>query len=179
MTELGRIYDVRGRIRHRGGPGEPELHVLPGEVAVARAPAVLGTLLGSCVAVTVYDPVTRVGGLCHAMLPGGTAADGPLRYLDRALPFLLEAVADRGGSPGRLVFKAFGGAAVLGEEPTGAWDVGRRNVERLHELLGAWGVSLAGCDLGGRTGRRLRLHLDDGLVFVRAFGRTPLRQEAP
>ncbi len=140
---------------------------MPGEVCTARAPAVVGTLLGSCVAVAVYDPVGRVGGMCHAMLPGASPRHGDLRHLERALPFLFDAIRATGSDPRRWVLKAFGGAAVIDTIRSPGWDVGERNIEKLREILGREGFPLASCDLGGTRGRRLRFHLADGLVFVR------------
>jgi len=142
-----------------------------GECAISRAPhQVLATYaLGSCIALAVYDPVTRVGGLAHYMLPDSTIDTGqrpgqPCVFADIAIPLLLEATARQGADVRRLRAYAAGGARMIGAGPV--FDIGRRNYEALLRELRRAGVPLDGEVVGGAVSRNLRLVISTGKVRV-------------
>ncbi len=145
-----------------------------GEAVVDGPGARLAALgLGSCVGLTAWDPVTRIGGLAHFMLPSGAGAGQPAKYVDTGLPWFLKALADAGGLPRRAQFKAAGGAAMfLGV--SASLEVGRRNVAAVEAAMAAVGLRLTARDLGGAIGRSIELDLQTGRLSVRTIHDTTI-----
>ena len=132
--------------------------------------------LGSCVGITIYDPVARVGGLLHAMLPDSTinaerATDRPHMFVDTGLPALFHAVYALGGSKARLVVKLAGGAEFMDENKV--FKIGSRNVEATVAMLARNGVALTANETGGRESRTLKLDLGTGRLKLETPGRPP------
>jgi chemotaxis protein CheD len=142
-----------------------------GECAISGAPdGVLATYgLGSCIAVAVYDPVARVGGLAHYMLPDSEIASGqrrgqPCAFANLAIPLLFELASRQGAVVRRLRAHAAGGARMIGGGPV--WDIGRRNYAALLRELERAGVPLEGEAVGGSVSRNLRLVIGTGRVRI-------------
>lgn len=130
--------------------------------------------LGSCVAVAIYDPFAKVGGLLHAMLPDSAfgserASERPLMFVDTGLPALFHAVYALGGSKSRLVVKLAGGASVLNESKF--LNVAQRNIEAAKALLARNGVQIHAEDIGGTDIRTVRLELATGIVYLDVAGK--------
>ena len=146
--------------------GSKRLHVVQGEYAVSDDPDVMmGTILGSCVAACVRDPVAGVGGMNHFLLPGdkaGAAAGGPhaLRYGVQSMELLLNALYRLGARRERLEVKLFGGARVI----DGLSDVGQQNALFAERFLQAEGISLMGGSLRGEQARRIQFWPVSGRV---------------
>lgn len=134
----------------------------------------MGTVVGSCVAVCLFDAVAGVGGMNHYLLPeqpeGGRP--DPLRYGRQAIPALLEKVQEAGARLEDLVAKVAGGAHVL-RFPGAMEAIPRANIDVAREELDNAGVRLAGEHVGGEAGRRLwfdggtgslRVELGDGVM---------------
>jgi chemotaxis protein CheD len=144
-----------------------------GQIAVSSdaAEVLVAYGLGSCVGVSAYDPVAHVGGLAHILLPeanGSAAATRePAWHAAAGITNLLKDLAAAGASPGRLVVKLAGGAAVLGEANAAKFRIGERNAEAVTELLKQRGIRPSGTALGGVKGRTVELHLASGKTFVR------------
>lgn len=147
------------------------LYLYAGGLYYGSRHAVVHTVLGSCVAVTLHAPAYETGAICHAMLPtapsGGRAEDP--RYLDAALARLLGCFAEDGIMPGELQVKAFGGADVLvaRQGSSRGATVGSQNIDALHVLLEAHQLSLEASDLGGRCARSLYFDTARGEVLLR------------
>ncbi len=142
---------------------------------VASNPAdVLTTYaLGSCVGITLYDPVTRVGGLLHVMLPDSRFRSparefNPYMFADTGFYALLQEVQQAGAKRQRLVAKMAGGANMLGG--TAIFDIGGRNAEALLGYCRLERIPVAATSLGGTVGRSMELMLSDGTVRVRLLG---------
>ena len=142
------------------------------EMAVSADPgATLVTYaLGSCIGVTVYDPVARVGGLLHFMLPSGSVNDerahrNPHMFADQGVPLLFTAAYALGARKERLVVCAAGGAEIIDDD--GHFKIGARNRTMLRRLFWKNNVLLAADDTGGNTSRTLALRLQDGRVTVK------------
>lgn len=144
------------------------VYLKPGEVYVARKPALVSTVLGSCVAVTMYSACRQFGAICHAMLPDNAGRAEDLRYVDTALRYLYAKVLeyDAGND---LVVKLFGGAQVLdiGERGADRQTVGDQNVMRAEAVLASLGLIIAARDTGGFRGRKLFFCTRSGDVFLR------------
>jgi chemotaxis protein CheD len=147
-------------------PASVYLH--PAQMHVATAPCAIRTLLGSCVAVCVWDQAARVGGAVHYLLPRGRHSHGETgRYGTLAIPALIRAVYALGGSPGVLKAKIFGGARVLhGLSSASGASLGDSNAAVAWEILAAENVPVIGSDLGGDRGRRVLFHVEDGAAWV-------------
>jgi chemotaxis protein CheD len=146
------------------GIGQLAVSSDPNEILVAYG-------LGSCVAVSMVDPVANVVGLVHVLLPesGGKPAEPgqPGRFADAGVDALIDAISAMGGSPARLLVKVAGGASVLGAANAEKFKIGERNAEAIRERLKLRGLSLAASDLGGDRGRTLEVHPSSGKTFVR------------
>ena len=134
----------------------------PGEVVSAAEPSLITTVLGSCVAVTLWDKDRQVGGVNHFVLPRG---GDTTRYGDAAMAELLDGVVARGAHLRSLEAKVFGGAAVL---PVGGQgSVGAANVAFALGELSRRGIPIAGRRTGGERGRLLMFNTETGEAFVR------------
>jgi chemotaxis protein CheD len=160
--------------RAAGAPADDRVvrrtvHLQPGQVFAAAEPAAVVTILGSCVAVCLFDPVARVGGMNHYLLPLSVRRERSARFGNVALALLLEQVLGLGGRKGNLRAKVFGGAGVLdGFQRTGR-SLGHGNVELALRTLEAEDIPVLDGDVGGRRGRRLVFHVDDGSAWVKAL----------
>ena len=141
-----------------------ELHVNPGHVVVVSDGQRIHTLLGSCVAVTVWHPASGQGGMCHAVLPErvGQSSLEPGCFADEAMELLLRA-ASRRVPLARLEYKLFGGGRMLGDESMDV-SVGARNVQYMRRVLAGLGVVPDAEHCGGRGWRKLVFDLSDGRV---------------
>jgi chemotaxis protein CheD len=139
-----------------------------GHLYVSPLPSLVTTILGSCVAVCLWDPVARIGGMNHFMLPYGVGpAAMSLRYAGHAMTALIDRLAEIGTERGRLVAKLFGGACVLAELRLPSQDLGMKNVAAAREHLQREGIAIAAEDVGGNRGRKLIFRTDTGLAYVK------------
>jgi chemotaxis protein CheD len=127
-------------------------HVIQGEQAVSDdVDTTLQTVLGSCVAACLHDPVRGIGGMNHFLLPDdGTGTD--MRYASAAMERLVNELLKNGADRGRLEAKLFGGASIMSNLP----DIGRRNGESALAFLRNEGIPCRSQSLGGRQARRVR-----------------------
>lgn len=149
-----------------------------GEIEVSRnTSAVLACIgLGSCIAVCAYDPVSRVGGMVHIVLPdsGGKMEDALGKYANTAIPLLLQRLADQGGARSRLIVKYTGGAQMaLTLGVTAVFDTGARNLVSVKAALAQEKIFPVASATGGNKGRTVRLYLDTGKVMVKTVGDEP------
>lgn len=149
--------------------------VAVGDCIVAHGPdtSLVTYALGSCLAVSIYDPVARVGGLLHLMLPESGAAAGqvvefPFRYADTGTPLLFRMAYGMGAEKKRLRVSVAGGAAVV--EDHGLFNIGKRNMLALRKILWRAGVLIHAEDVGGNFSRTVRLDLDTGKLWIRSAG---------
>ncbi len=151
------------------------LHVMQGQLRLSESPDdVLVSILGSCVAACVRDPLLRIGGMNHFLLPGKDPRDsGNVRYGARSMEELINALLRRGAERRRLEVWLFGGANVIGAN-TG---IGAANGNFAREFVREEGFILRGTDLGGTRGRRLRFHPHSGATEVSMMETTPIEKK--
>ncbi len=147
-----------------------------GDCKVTSDPAaeLITYALGSCIALAIWDPVARVAGLLHFMLPdsgvdrvnGGR--ESPYRYADTGTPLLFRSAYDRGAEKRRLVVRIAGGAAVF--DDGGIFNIGQRNLAALRRILWKAGVLVQGEEVGGAISRTVRLSNADGRMLIRCPG---------
>lgn len=146
-----------------------------GELCATGDPSVVLAAygLGSCIGVSVYDPVAKVGGLAHVMLPSSrdvTFKASAFRFADLAVPALIEKVQQLGATRKRLICRIAGGAHMLFAGSSDGFKIGERNIEAVGEALLRCGLTPAAKDTGGSRGRTVRLFVDTGRVLVRTVG---------
>jgi chemotaxis protein CheD len=148
----------------------------PGEYYVSSEHVIISTLLGSCVAACLYDPVQKIFGMNHFLLSNRRyAKDMPVcvteagRYGIYAMELLINKMMQRGAQRENLHAKAFGGGSML--QPSEGQDnffcVGNVNTRFIREFLHNEGIPLVKSDLGGSTGRVIHFSYDEFSVYVR------------
>jgi chemotaxis protein CheD len=150
--------------------------ILPGQTHAARSGAVT-TVLGSCVSTCLWDPVERIGGMNHFMLPGDTAhPDSPwgasARFGVYAMEVLINQMIHLGADRRRLVAKVFGGARLLAGFDR--LDVGSKNSEFVLEFLRVEGIRLLAQDLLDVCPRKVHFFIDSGKVQVKRLSLSPI-----
>lgn len=145
-------------------PGQNNINVIQGEFHVSNRPDdVITTILGSCVAACVFDPVRGVGGMNHFLLPGTDPRDRQnIKYGAYAMEKLINALLRKGAQRGALEAKLFGGASVV----RSLSDIGKNNGEFAKSFLQDEGIRLLGGCLGGTQGRRIRFWPHTGRAQV-------------
>ncbi|NWG53515.1 MAG: chemotaxis protein CheD [Hydrogenophilaceae bacterium] len=142
----------------RQAPPEPArtrtVHIVQGEYAISSDPDLMyTTILGSCVAACLRDPIAGVGGMNHFLLPGDKDDRGDaMRYGVHSMELLINGLLQRGAIKSRLEGKLFGGANVV----HGLTDVGAQNARFAVQFLQKEGIALLGDSLGGDRARRIR-----------------------
>jgi chemotaxis protein CheD len=155
-----------------------QLVVGVGEGEVSRDPDVLLVTyaLGSCVAVMLHDPITRVSGLVHFMLPESTMSRErsparPWMFADTGISCLLHATLDQGADKRRLVVLAAGGAQIMNDD--GMFNIGKRNCLALRKALWKFGLVPHAEETGGTLARTVRMEVGTGRVWLQTPGGVP------
>jgi len=138
------------------------LHI--GEVAASKFPVVLGTLLGSCVAVCMFDPVLRAGGMNHILLPSCRVGDTNPRCGVHAMELLINELMKLGGDRRRFIAKAFGGGNVLNGIKMPPIGLGNANFVR--DFLAKERIPLVSERLGGNHAVHVYFWTDTGKATV-------------
>lgn len=146
------------------------------DLKTAKAPDSLTTLgLGSCIGLTLYDPVAKIGGLVHYMLPDSTKLKNNTniaKFGDTGIKELYKQVVAMGANPRRLVAKIAGGAKMF--EVSGlsnVGNVGERNAEQAVIELKALGIPLKASDTGLNYGRTVILDCETGNYLIKSVGK--------
>ena len=152
------------------------IKVAMADLQIAKAPDCLTTLgLGSCIGLTLYDPVIKVGGLVHYMLPDSTKLKNNTniaKFGDTGIRELLKQVLASGANQRRLVAKIAGGACMF--EMSGlssVGNVGARNAEAAKEILKELKIPLVAEDTGLNYGRTVELKCETGEYVIKAVGK--------
>lgn len=141
--------------------------------------------LGSCIAVVLYDPASKAGGMLHFMLPESSldtrkAGQTPYMFADTGVPLLFQHVYALGGRKQNLIVRLAGGAQVMDAE--GVFNIGKRNHLAVKKLLWKEGVFISSEHVGGTLSRTVRMELDGGRMTIREPGapefEVPLRRQA-
>ena len=146
-------------------------------VSASAADVLVAYGLGSCVAICLYDPVARMGGMLHALLPSAPSENGrnptpSPKFVDQGTPLLIEALVGLGAKRSRLSAQLCGGAKVLSAPgfEEGELHIGRRNVLAAESALRNARIPIKAQRTGGRVGRTVRFYIATGQVTVRSLG---------
>ena len=160
--------------------GGDHLNLMPGQMHFGSKAASLRTLLGSCLAVTLWHPTRKLGGMCHFLLPtrqrkAGEPLDG--RYGDEALEAMVALLRASGTEPSDYQAHLYGGADTMPEGSALKFNVGERNIEQGFSLVDRYGFEIQGVDVGEDVPRTVTLTLASGEVDMRrGSGKAPLLQ---
>ncbi len=147
----------------------------PGELYASKRNILIVTVLGSCVSVCLRDPVARIGGMNHFMLPdraeSASLLSEPARYGAHAMEMLINNLLSMGAQRSRLEAKAFGAGRVL----PGMSDVGARNAQFALEYLERERIPVKARDVGGEHARKVYMFVETGRVLVKEI--TQLRND--
>jgi len=142
-----------------------------GEIYVSSGAVQIITVLGSCIAVCLYDSERGLGGMNHYLLPlwnhQGFASP---RYGNVAIEKLISAMEEKGAIRQNMVAKVFGGAQMY-RDSTQSFMIGERNVIVAREMLKQSGIALAASDTGGTDGRKIIFDLTSGKVQMKYLSR--------
>ncbi|MCG3196023.1 MAG: chemotaxis protein CheD [Candidatus Omnitrophica bacterium] len=162
-------------IRERPGASGVSWLVGVGEFSVSDRPkdVLIAHSLGSCLGLSVYDPVLRLGGMAHCMLPLSKqnpmrASERPALYVDTGIQVLLEHLFGLGARKENLVIKAAGCAAILHDN--GMFRIGEKNYAVLRKVLWKNDLLVTSEETGGSAPRTVSLEIKTGRTFVQSGG---------
>ena len=176
---MSREFEHKGLIDipvRADGTREPThiVDISDAKVSDRREDVLVTYSLGSCIGLTLYDPVAGVGGLLHCMLPlsrldEDKAKKNPYMFADTGAAKFLQGVYDKGGKSSRLIAKIAGAAKVLGGKEL--FKIGKRNYTVLRKILWKNNILIDAEDTGGTALRTLYLYMDTGRTFIKSQGR--------
>jgi chemotaxis protein CheD len=132
--------------------------------------------LGSCIAVSLYDPVVKVGGLLHFLLPDASnqtmrGQENPCLSAETGVPDLLNRCIQLGARKRRLLIRAAGGASVVNDG--GFFNIGQKNYLGLQRALSKAGLRIHAEAIGGQVSRSVRIEIGTGRYWVREGNQPP------
>jgi chemotaxis protein CheD len=140
-----------------------------GQIVVVAGEESARAVLGSCVGVTLYDPIEKIGALAHIVLPRADGRPGlPGKFVDTAIPWMIESLQQRGAVRRRLVAKLAGGSKMFAAQ--GPFLIGDQNAEAARSLLKQHKIPLLAEHVAGSQGRRVTLECVSGLLTVEVVG---------
>jgi len=167
MREAHRSTDRLGgepeKMMHTVGISEMVISDRPGDVLVTYS-------LGSCIGLSLYDPVAHIGGLIHCMLPLSKidplkAQSNPQMFTDVGVPLLIQGMLEMGASKKRLIAKLAGAANLLDDKRT--FRIGERNYIVMRKILWRNSILIAAEDTGGTMARTMYLYMATGRTTVK------------
>jgi chemotaxis protein CheD len=145
-----------------------------GELIISRDPSdVLACIgLGSCIAMCIWEPVARVGGVAHMLLPvsrnNAEMMGSPAKYIANGVPNLINRMIKNGAARSNLIVKITGGSRMLnipGEN--NILDIGQRNINEVKAVMKRENIPIIAEDVGGTSGRSVQLFMESGKIVVR------------
>ena len=145
------------------------------DMAISSAPdeVLITYSLGSCIAVVIFDPVAKVGGMLHYMLPESSldpdkAKNNPSMFADTGISLLFRQSYQFGARKENIIVKAVGGAQILDEN--GVFNIGKRNYVAMRKIFWRNNVVVAAEHVGGMVNRTVRLDMESGRVLLKVAG---------
>lgn len=141
--------------------------LFPSTLYVSKEPIEIQTLLGSCIAVCLYDPVLRYGGMNHYMMPlwNGDGLESP-KYGNIAIDMLLDKMVKFGSQKVNIVAKVFGGASQF-DNQNSVLNVGDRNIQVAETMLSKHRIRTVASSIGGSQGRKIVFNSETGQVMMK------------
>jgi chemotaxis protein CheD len=142
------------------------IHV--GQIHIDIAPKSISTVLGSCVAVCLYDTTRGIGGMNHYLLPfwNGNGLQTP-KFGNIAIPKLIETMIEKGAHPNRMKAKIFGGALMNTTDVSNMMMIGEKNIMVARKILQEYSIEIVAEDIGGKNGRKIQFNLEQGKILLK------------
>lgn len=142
------------------------------ERKIAKSPDRLATLgLGSCIGLVLYDPVNKIGGMVHIMLPtapSGSDISNKAKFADTAITDLISSLVKLGANRNRLIAKFAGGAHMFKTAyTTDILNIGKRNIDMCRKVLADLAITIASEDIGGSCGRSIEFCCESNKLQIR------------
>lgn len=158
----------------------PEVYLKPGELYVAFEPAVIKTLLGSCVGICLFSPAKHFGAMCHCMLPYRAQIKrdiDPFCFVDSAIEHMVKKLGERGVAIQELQIKLFGGADVtyVSEHMADLYPtVGNQNILAARTIIEKYGLKIASEKVGGKRGYKIYFYSHTGKVMLKLLNKAEI-----
>ena len=153
-------------------PGNEPINVAISDLKTSESPTVLQTILGSCIAICLWEPDKKIGSLAHALLPtidfsSTKSKKNPKKYVDRLIDIQLEELQAKGVVRKNLVAKLVGGANMFSEViPDSDNHVGKKNARKAKEILNKYDIPIVAQDTGNFFGRKILFDLETGMIKI-------------
>jgi chemotaxis protein CheD len=148
------------------------VYLHPGELCISRKPRKVITVLGSCVSVTMFNPRSGTGGICHGTLPRCRAKGEcskscieAFKFMDCVIPYMLGRFREYGIANNKIEIKLFGGADTLMSKSSNT--IGSQNIKITLDIMGAENLRVIAADVGDSFGRKLIFFSHTGEVFIK------------
>ena len=142
------------------------VYLYPGQLFTAGQPLMVSTILGSCVAVCLWDDDALIAGINHYLLPSDPVrGHSDLRYGNIAIERLIDEMVSAGATKARLVAKLVGGASIIGSAVGTRQSIGDQNVAVARQMLEKHGIPINAEQTGGQRGRKLVFHTGNGCAY--------------
>jgi chemotaxis protein CheD len=142
------------------------VYLYPGQLIVTKETSLVTTILGSCIAVCLWDVQSWIAGINHYLLPSNPLrGQFDARYGNTATEQLIEQMLSHGAAVSRLTAKLVGGAAVMTAFSARQKSIGEQNAEVAREVLTKFGIPIVAEQVGGQRGRKLLFHTGNGCAY--------------
>jgi chemotaxis protein CheD len=149
-----------------GGEKPKSVYLYPGALIATGDSTLVTTILGSCIAVCLWDPKARIAGINHYLLPANPLpGQSDARYGNTATEQLIDRMIALGASTSHLAAKLVGGASLMTAFSARRQSIGDQNVEIARELLKKFAIPVAAEQVGGVRGRKLLFHTGNGCAY--------------
>jgi chemotaxis protein CheD len=157
------------------------VYLKPGELFTAEDPTIVVTVLGSCVAVTMFVERLGLGSICHAMLPKNPPLNerDTFRYVDRSILHMMGRLEAAGARREEIEVKVVGGADVLERVDGSPASVGQQNIKEAMDIIRKEGLTITACDVGGAMGRKIVFYAHTGKVLLKRITKKPAESKVP
>lgn len=145
------------------------------DLKTTNSPGILTTLgLGSCVGICIYDPITKVAGMAHIMLPSSKTIKNnanQFKFADTGIDLLIDEMVAKGAKKHRMISKIAGGAQMFSfSAKNDIMKIGERNVIAVKSILNEYKIPIKADDTGGNHGRTIEFHAADGKLRIKTIG---------
>jgi len=149
------------------------IHV--GQIHIDTAPGAISTVLGSCVAVCLYDRILGMGGMNHYLLPfwNGNGLQTP-KFGNISIPKMIEQMMEHGSTSKTLEAKIFGGAS-MNVGGSDSMMIGEKNILVAREILKEYRIAIVAEDIGGQNGRKIQFDIERGKVLMKYASRSEMK----
>jgi chemotaxis protein CheD len=155
------------------------IYLYPAAMEVPKGPRKIQTILGSCVAVCIFDQVTKSGGINHYMLPYWNGKDlASPKYGNIAIERLVSSLLSTGSKKEHLIAKVFGGAAVINTAMP-SFNIGEKNIAVAFEMLHDLKIPVVAKSTGGQLGRKIIFNTATGEIIHRFIKPDDVKKHGP